>query len=364
MPRPSVRIAALLTALIASAGLAALGPVTAHAHTLDTQGFSEISQRHEDVLYELRVDYAALSVVTGIGTPGGGADPATSLREGTAQVADYLDRHLQVFVDDAPCAPTVTGTAVEEHQEEPYAKVSLHFDCPGTGEHTVRYSVLLGDLDPGHTSLVGYRLGGATGEFLFDTDHRELVVGEHSTPRQVYRFTVLGLGHILGGLDHVLFVVALLLGATRLRDVLLVVTTFTVAHSITLALVALDVIDLPSTVVEPLIALSIAYVAATSVLGRGADRSRLVAVFGFGLLHGAGFAQALRLAGSTGWSMGYSLAGFNIGVEAGQALVVAAVFPVLVLLRRFAWSRLVLGAAAVLIALAGLVWFVERLAPA
>lgn len=361
---PRAGIALLLTVILASSWLVLLVPSAAHAHTLDTQGYSEISQQGDDVLYELRVDYAALAVVTGISTPGGAPDPAKSLDAGRAKVAAYLDERLQVLVDGALCAPDVTGTAIEQQRQDTYAKVSLRFDCPGDGAHTVRYSVLVGDLDPGHRNVAGYRLGGATGEFVFEAEQRELVVGEHSTLRQVYRFTVMGFEHILGGLDHVLFVVALLLSATRLRDVLLTVTTFTVAHSTTLALVALDVVRVPASVVEPLIALSIAYVAVTSMLGRGADRFRLVAVFGFGLLHGAGFAEALRLTGGTGWSLVYPLASFNVGVEIGQALVVVALFPALLLLRRFTWSRFVLPAAAGLVALAGLAWFVERLAPA
>jgi hypothetical protein len=352
----------LLTALVVACSSFVLAPHEAHAHTLDTQGFSEISQQGDDVLYDLRVDYAALAVVTGIGSPGSAADPATSLESGSAKLGAYLDERLEVLVDGAPCAPVVTGTATEQRQQDLFARVSLRYDCPGDGEHTIRYSVLVGDLDPGHRNVAGYELSGGSGEFLFDAGNSSLVVGEHSALRQVYRFTVLGLEHILGGLDHVLFVVALLLSATRLRDLLLVVTTFTVAHSLTLALVALDVVRIPAAVVEPLIALSIVYVAATSMLGGGTDRFRLLAVFGFGLLHGAGFAEALRLGGNEGWSTIASLLSFNVGVELGQALIAVAVFPLLRVLRKYPWSRVVLLSVTGLIALAGLVWFVERLA--
>lgn len=142
------------------------------------------------------------------------------------------------------------------------------------------------------------------------------------------------------------------------------VTAFTVAHSVTLVLAALDVVRIPSAVVEPLIALSIAYVAATSLLGRTNSRYRLAAVFGFGLLHGAGFAGALRLTGDVGWPMLSSLVSFNIGIEVGQALIVAVLFPLLFFVRKFEWSRYLYLGATGLITLAGLTWFVERLVAA
>jgi hydrogenase/urease accessory protein HupE len=338
----------------------------AEAHTLDTAGFSEISQHGDDVRYELLVDYAALAIVTGVGAQGDTSDDdaEVALEEGVHRVSDYLDERLQVLVDGVPCVAEITETAIEPRLQERYARVVLRYDCPGAGEYTVRYSVLVGDLDPGHSNVAGYELDGVAGEFVFDAENTELVVGERSLVRQLYRFAVLGFEHILSGLDHVLFVIALLMGARSLRDVLGVVTAFTAAHSITLVLAAFDVVHVPSSVVEPLIALSIAYVAAASLLGRTNPRYRLVAVFGFGLLHGMGFAGALRLTGEVGWPMLSSLLSFNIGIEMGQALIVAVLFPLLWFMRKFEWSRYLHLGATGLITLAGLAWFVERLVAA
>jgi hypothetical protein len=155
----------------------------------------------------------------------------------------------------------------------------------------------------------------------------------------------------------VLFLVALLLGAGSLRRVVELATAFTAAHSVTLALGALGWVEVPPEIVEPLIALSIAYVAADVVLG-GATRHRLGVVFGFGLLHGLGFAGSLSWSGDVDLA---ALATFNVGIELGQALIVLALFPLLLLIRRYRWSPVAHACAASCAAGFGLLWFVERL---
>ncbi|GAA5033579.1 HupE/UreJ family protein [Actinopolymorpha pittospori] len=360
MGSPAVRsLLVLALAVVWSAGLL---PRPASAHTLDTQGFSEIAQQGDDVRYELIVDYAAFATVAGLRQPGAGPTDhaARALRQGEQAAADYLDEHLQVLVDGVACAAELTGSGIEQRFEQPYARFSLRYDCPGAGEYEIRYSVLVADLDPGHVNVAGYDLGGTSGEFVFHAKNRDLVVGEGNLLRQAYRFVVLGFHHILAGLDHLLFVVALLIGARNLREVLRVVTVFTLAHSVTLILTAVDVVHLPSSVVEPLIALSIAYVAATNAVGRAAPRARLAVVFGFGLLHGMGFAGGLQLTGEVDWSSISSLLSFNVGIELGQALIVGLLFPVVLLARRHPWSKYVQLAATGVITVFGLVWFVER----
>lgn len=359
-PAPWTRL--LLALLLAPAWAISVLAEPATAHTLDTLGYSEIEQRGDDVRYRLLVDYAALAIVSGIGEPGGTPEVAErELSAGADKVAAYLDRHLRVLVDGVACAAHIEDIGIEQRFAQPYASISLTYDCPSAGAYEIRYSVLVGDLDPGHSNAAGYELGGRTGEFVFDDQHRDLVVGDANPLRQAYRFAVLGLHHILGGLDHVLFVIALLIGAAGLREVLGVVTAFTLAHSITLALAALDLVSLPSAVIEPLIALSIAYVAAANVLGRPQPKYQLAAVFAFGLLHGLGFAGALQLTGEFDPAMVMSLLSFNVGIEIGQALVVALLFPLFLFVRRFAWSQYVHLGASVAIALIGLVWFVERI---
>ena len=174
----------------------------------------------------------------------------------------------------------------------------------------------------------------------------------------------LGFTHILpGGLDHVLFVVGLFLLAAGTRSLLLQISAFTVAHSVTLASAALGVVSVPAALVEPLIALSIAYVAIENLVRSSLSRWRLAMVFGFGLLHGLGFAGALRDLGVGDADLPATLVGFNIGVELGQIAVVLLAAIVIRLMpipaaRRQQW---VAAPASVVIAVMGIVWAVQRI---
>jgi len=148
-----------------------------------------------------------------------------------------------------------------------------------------------------------------------------------------------GVMHILTGWDHLLFVVALVLAVTTVRDLVLVVTAFTLAHSVTRTLAVLDVVRLPSSVVEPVIALSIVVVAGQNVIvpRRAQGTGRLLVAFAFGLFHGLGFAGGLLAAmeGLAGGAAGAAIAGFSAGVEIGHQLVVLPLFGALTVL----WSR-------------------------
>src|SRR5262249_19918028 len=141
-------------------------------------------------------------------------------------------------------------------------------------------------------------------------------------------FLWMGIEHIATGYDHLAFLLGLLIVASTMRAVARLITSFTVAHSITLALATLDVIRLPALVVEPLIALSIVYVGVENL--RGGDREgRWRLTFLFGLIHGCGFASALRDAGvgSAGPGVAMPLICFNLGVELGQLALAALVLP-------------------------------------
>jgi hypothetical protein len=194
---------------------------------------------------------------------------------------------------------------------------------------------------------------------VFDAGHRELDVGDAGPLTSAGRFVMLGVEHILLGIDHVLFLAVLLLGARGLGSVIRLATAFTVAHSFTLALASIGWVDVPAEIVEPLIALSIAYVAAENMLG-GESRHRLAVVFGFGLLHGLGFASTLSFTDELSGQLLASLVSFNVGIELGQALIVVAVFPALLLVRRARWSPHAHAGAAVVAGGFGLLWFFER----
>ena len=176
------------------------------------------------------------------------------------------------------------------------------------------------------------------------------------------KFVPSGVHHILIGPDHLLFLIGLLLLGGNVRQLLLVVTAFTVAHSITLSLAVLNVVTPPARLVEPIIALSIVYVGLDNLLARGGRDVRVWIALVFGLIHGFGFASVLREMGLPSGALGWSLFSFNLGVELGQLAVVLVVAAVLLRIRTYsaaAGERIAVGGSIAVIA-AGAFWFVER----
>jgi hypothetical protein len=178
----------------------------------------------------------------------------------------------------------------------------------------------------------------------------------------VLRYLILGFEHIIPeGLDHVLFVLGLFLLSTRLKPLLWQVTAFTIAHSVTLALAIYGLVDLPSNIVEPLIALSIAYVAVENIITTELKPWRPIVVFLFGLLHGMGFAGVLRELGLPREDFAEALVLFNVGVELGQLTVIALAFVAVGWFRHRPWYRkAIVIPASTVIALVGLYWAVTR----
>ncbi len=259
------------------------------------------------------------------------------------------------------CEGEVRRLSVSE--EATMLEVHWLFSCPRDGPLTIEVP-LLEQLRDGHAHLLTVRLPqGLTGAALTRDEPSWHEGGQ--LWREAGRFLRLGLVHIALGYDHLLFLVGLLLVTTRLRHLVLIVTSFTVAHSLTLMAAALGTLAVSSALVEPLIALSIAYVGAENlaIVRRGAElqRYRPLLTFALGLVHGLGFAGVLAETGLPERGRVLSLLAFNLGVEAGQLVVVLLLAPLLLwLARRPAWTKVqTLGSAAVLVL--GLAWFVARL---
>ena len=175
-------------------------------------------------------------------------------------------------------------------------------------------------------------------------------------------FVKAGIEHIVPkGLDHILFVLGLFFSSLILGSLLWQVTAFTLAHTITLALAALGFMQVPGNIVEPLIALSIVWVAVENCIFKQTNKWRPFIVFGFGLLHGLGFASVLSEYGLPKGGLVPSLLAFNIGVELGQLLVLVTAALLVWVIRNKSWYRQrVQIPASLMIALVGLFWFVER----
>lgn len=319
-------------------------------------------------------------------------DEELALNAHTDTVVEYATTRFTVTADGERCTAELVGDiTVHIRDDVPYATIVLDQNCPARAAGSTPTYELTSTLFPdseGYVTdtktIVSYDIDGHAGSAAIDAQNPSFSTEQAWTDRFA-EFFLLGAEHLLGGLDHILFLLALIVGSRRLRDVVLAATTFTVAHSVTFLLAALGLVNVPAAVVEPLIALSIAVVAAwylwgtwrhrpysavfetTRTAGRfGLDRAdwtRLAVVFAFGLMHGLGFAGALGIHEAWSWTLLWSLLVFNVGIEAVQLALIALIFPVLTLLRRRAprvglWVGVVIAA---VVTAMGLFWFVERM---
>jgi len=224
--------------------------------------------------------------------------------------------------------------------------------------------------DPQHETYVNAYVGDSLrNQDLVDARHPRVTFTTGAAPRVwavVRRFALAGIHHIFIGPDHILFVVGLLLLGGSLGRLLKIVTGFTVAHSITLALATLGLVMPPARVIEPLIALSIVFIGIDNLraLRRGADAPdrRAWLAFLFGFVHGFGFASVLREFGLPVQALGVALFAFNVGVEIGQATIVLATAPLIAWVRGASSNagRRVAFAGSLVVSLAGLFWFAQR----
>jgi hydrogenase/urease accessory protein HupE len=231
---------------------------------------------------------------------------------------------------------------------------------------SITLDALMFPYDPLHQTFVNFYEGDALALQAI-LDRSKTSVQFFSGSRQgvwavVRKFVPAGIEHILIGPDHLLFLVGLLLLGGTLRQLALVVSAFTVAHSITLSLAALNIVSPPARIIEPAIALSIVYVGADNLMVRDGRDVRAWIAFGFGFIHGFGFANVLREMDLPRLALGWSLFSFNLGVEIGQLLVVVTVSLLLSALRarsEAAGRRLVyVGSIGVIVA--GAFWFIQR----
>ena len=269
---------------------------------------------------------------------------------------------IRVTGDGSACAAT-EGRVVPPSATSVSLTGTVDFTCPDeVRKLTIRddMSEALGSTQ--HT-LAAIVWSGGSQQFAFGADARETTV-EVAQPAQASRgagsFFTLGIEHILSGYDHLLFLLALMLRGGGLWSLLKIITAFTIAHSITLALAALDLVVLPSVLVESVIALSIAYVAFENLLPRFAVSRRWAVSFLFGLVHGFGFSSVLREIGLPKENLLLSLLNFNLGVEAGQLTVVLLVVPILMRLKSKPWEPRVVATISGVIMALGLALFVQR----
>jgi len=289
-------------------------------------------------------------------------DPALVAEREKAMQAMLAPR-LELSADGRVLTPEWGATDVLRDRQS----LRFHLHYPVTSPPgTVAVNTVMFPYDPMHQTFVNVYEGETlTSQMILDGKHPHLdyFAGTRQGVLAVVRkFIPAGVHHILIGPDHLLFLVGLLLLGGSTRQLLLVVTSFTVAHSITLSLAALDLVTPPARLIEPAIALSIVYVGADNILAQGGRDVRGWIAFTFGCVHGFGFANVLREMDLPRRALGWSLFSFNIGVEIGQLFVVVLVATAFTMLRaKSEWSRRHLAfAGSIVVIAAGAYWFVQR----
>jgi HupE / UreJ protein len=359
------------------AGLLLAAATHAQAHVA-SNGFLRIELEGPQVTGSLELAVRDAEIAVGLDSNRDGKVTWGEVRAAQGALTLYLRQHLQLSVSQGSCALNFAAVQINERVDGNYLWQPFTAVCPAVAHRVTIDYRLLDSEDPSHRGLLTLTaqgvtqtavLGGPRGAQNFDLSH----------PSVWYAFVEYlqaGIWHIWNGIDHLLFLLSLLLPAVLIRreqrwravpqaapaliNIFQVVTAFTVAHSITLSLAAFDVVRLPSRLTESVIAASIIVAALNNVFPLVTEARWRIA-FAFGLLHGFGFAAVLSEMGLPRGARLISLLAFNLGVEVGQLAVVLAVMPLAYLLRstRFYQGTLMPWGSSAIAGLA-LVWLIQR----
>ena len=382
-PRPSQRTASSRRTWPGRIGAAVLSwafAASAHSH-IASSGFLVANVAGSNVTGSIELAVRDVELAVGVDTNRDDKITWRELRDGEPQLARYLAEHVSFAAQHDACKLSFQALQVNDRVDGSYAWLPFTAHCPAAvRDLTISYSLMAG-IDPSHRGLLSLAagntvqtavLGGATARSAF-------AVFAPSRWRAFVDYFHAGVWHIWSGIDHLLFLLSLLLPAVLLRkggrwepvpearpaltSIFKVVTAFTLAHSLTLTLAALDIVRLPSRLTESIIAASI-IVAALNNIFPVVTESRARIAFAFGLLHGFGFASVLADMGLPQGARVISLLAFNVGIETGQMAVVLTVMPIIYAMRAGVFYRRAImpwGSAA--IAALALVWLVQRAVP-
>ena len=349
-----------------------LAPLVARAHNPDTS-YARVTLGEHEVTFRFTYDLFTLEKIAALDTDHDGRTTRAELQRGLPAIYAFLRRHIAVDLNDeaadfgAPAGfvwPPDAGDAIAAPDYHT-ANGLVHFDfvrpVTDTPENIVLAFRFIPPLSERHTVLGSFLYLGATHEVTFtrfEPDYDYVTGYEVPLWKRLGQFLRLGVAHIFLGYDHLCFLLALVV-ASRFRELVKIVTSFTVAHSLTLILAALDIVRLPVRLVETGIAATIVYVAVQNLRGAPTER-RWLLTFSFGLIHGFGFANVLGEMNLPTTGLVRCLLSFNVGVELGQLAFIAAAFPLVAWLRQGQHERRTVVAISVLLAVFGAAWFTDR----
>jgi hydrogenase/urease accessory protein HupE len=338
--------------------LALFAPTSAAAHPAQV-AHARIAVEELTVEIALSMNLFELDLVLTLDRDLDGAVSPAELEARRADVGDYLREKASVTTSGRALPMELRALGIGRRGDgRAVADATLAFPAEQPlRDVTIRCEPLT-ELGADHTTLARIDTGGEIRQFVF----RQGVTYEQKAGTLVLalKFLTLGVVHIFIGYDHIAFLVGLLLAGGSTLSIVKIVTTFTIAHSVTLSLAALDVVTLSPAFVEAGIALSIVYVAAENLFLRRPPRGRWLVSFGFGLVHGFGFAGVLKELALPSSSLAWPLLTFNLGVEIAQVAIVAVVAPALYALTRTRLHAPLTHLASVVILSLGLFWLYQR----
>jgi hydrogenase/urease accessory protein HupE len=343
-------------------------PALAHDPGLSTATIKLYTNRLDAVLGFSRVDVAQ---IVDLDKDRDGKISKEELAEGAVELKESAQEALEVTFDDRPVVVTETRCEFDDNNN---ATVSISFSARPFTNLVIR-SKWLARLPPGHRQLLTLQTtDGILVERLLSANNDQVTIQidpEQTTPLaqpakagSFTDFLVMGVKHIWTGYDHLLFLFGLLIVTRNFASAVKIITCFTLAHSITLAVATLSLIKIHSRIVEPMIAASIIYVGLENLLRGDDPKGRWLLTFIFGLIHGFGFASVLRElgVGANGTGITVPLLSFNLGVEVGQVIIAALVLPIIWKLRANpVFLRRWVPVCSLGVALVGSFWFVQRI---
>lgn len=331
------------------------------AHTISLT-YAEVAVDARQVVWSLKLPLPELDLLLGLDRNHDGKVDQAELVRAQAAIQQYLMSKVSVLDNGRP-VPGSAGTMQIWRDPEEHEFLAARAVFPSSGASFTRVTLhcdLLRDVVSSHQTLAKITSGGETREFVFENGRNFEADANPSTLQAVLQFVRMGILHIFTGYDHIAFLLGVVLIGGSFKTILKVVTSFTVAHSITLALAAFRIVELPSRLVESGIALSIIYIAAENLFFHKFDR-RWIITFFFGLVHGFGFASALQEVHLSRDLLATALFSFNLGVEIGQLCIVAILLPILLYISQRRFNILVVKGCSAMIFVLGSFWLWERI---
>jgi hydrogenase/urease accessory protein HupE len=362
-------------------------PSMASAHPYSAS-FTTIQFLENETRFEFSID--ALSIIElqeDIDSNKNNVLEISEIEEDKDHLVEFLTHTVILDQNNEQQEPEVLDIKIEKKENKDFLTISLKYPAYHPGDTiTINDGLYFNDADTNYVNLLAASYSGESSQAALQGDNRSWTIllteeqqeqqagnqqGNVEEPVQDSKpvakttsswlsFFKLGMSHILTGYDHLLFLFALLLRKQTFKQYALIVTSFTIAHSITLSLAVLGIMDLPSKFVESIIALSIIYVAAENIFKKEVNH-RWGLTFVFGLIHGLGFANILQEMNLSKANLATALVSFNIGIEVVQLAIVLLLLPLLAYMHKLNSSSKIIKYGSVVIILLGAYWLVQRL---